>query len=356
MVAPPFLAVPPEHDGGAEVVVAELVDGLVDRGAEVVLFSTADSRGGFRHPCEVRALFEEAQWPPSIYAEVDHSAFVFQELLDGDDDFDLVHTHCPTLLPLASLLGTPVVSTLHHQRQEDLSRLYGSHPEVGYACSSARQRELCGPFELGAVIHHGINPGRFRLGAVRPDAVAFLGRLSEVEGPHLAIDVALRAGLAIRVGGQPHPRDAEFVEAALRSRMSEPHVEHLGEVGHSDKVELLSTARALLFPIDWEEPFGLAALEAMVCGCPVIAFRRGAAPELIDEGITGFLAEDEGQMVELLHGPARPGVFDRAACREHAIRRFSAARMVDDYLDLYASAIQRAALEPLIEFTPDLST
>ncbi|MGI5862570.1 MAG: glycosyltransferase family 4 protein [Myxococcales bacterium] len=338
MVSTPFVPVPPRQYGGTELVVAELIDGLVDRGVEVTLFAAGDSQGGYRRACPVRSWFKDSTWPPSVFKELEHTSFALGELLAGHGEHDLVHAHCPTFLPLSQHLGLPVVYTLHHPYDAELCRLYAGFPRVTYVSISARQQQLCGPFARGAVVHHGIGPERYRLGRVCPDTVAFLGRLSRVKAPHRAIDVAAAAGLRIRVGGRPHEEDAGYFRAELQQRLGAPHVEYLGEIGHEPKVELLSTSRALLFPIEWEEPFGLVMIEAMLCGCPVIAYARGSAPEVIDEGITGFFARDEEHMVKLLEGPARPEVFDRKRCREHAVRRFSAARMVDDYLRVYRAA------------------
>jgi glycosyltransferase involved in cell wall biosynthesis len=337
-------------------VIAELVDGLVDRGAEVTVFATGDSRGGYRHPCRVRALFPRGAWPPNPYLELEHCAFALRELLAQDDGFDVVHAHCPSLLPLAHHLAleTPLVLTMHHALEPALAQLYRRHPKVEFAAISARQLELCGPLEHSAVIHHGLDPERYCLAKPRADTVAFLGRLSEVKAPHVAVDVARRAGLKLRIGGRAHDDDRAYYRREVGWRLEQAHVEYLGEVNHARKVELLSTSRALLFPVDWEEPFGLAALEAMLCGCPVVAFRRGAIPEIVDEGVTGFFARDPEQMAQILSGPAHPARFDRARCRAHAARRFEARRMVDAYLALFERARARERRPALAAGEPEL--
>lgn len=349
MVSTPFVPVPPRQYGGTELVVAELIDGLVERGARVTLFAAGDSRGGYHRACPVRSWFKDSTWPPSVYKELEHSSFALGELLARQGEFELVHAHCATFLPLTLQLDLPVIYTLHHPYDDELCRLYGDFQRITYVAISARQQQLCGPFARGAVIHHGVDPERYRLGQVRPDTVAFLGRLSRVKAPHRAIEIAAAAGLRLRIGGRAHEEDAEYFRAEVRPRLGGPLVEHLGEIGHEPKVELLSTSRALLFPIEWEEPFGLVMIEAMLCGCPVIAYARGAAPEVIDEGITGFLARDEKQMVELLEGPAHPDLFDRKRCRAHAAGRFSAARMVADYLRVYQAAHLQALAEREVE-------
>jgi glycosyltransferase involved in cell wall biosynthesis len=347
MVSTPFVAVPPPQYGGTELIVAELVDGLIERGHKVVLFATGDSTGGYRHHCPVRARFPSRVWPPSAYAEADHSAFAYRQIARGG--FDLVHAHCPASLPFARFASTPTLFTIHNGCFPELKALYARHHDIDFVSISRRQQQLCGPLPRCTVIHHGVDPSRYRLAEPRTDTVAFLGRLSAVKGPHVAIDVALAAGLRIRLGGRHHEEDEPYYQAELKRRLEQPRVEHLGEVSHEPKVELLSTARAMLFPIEWEEPFGLVMIEAMLCGCPVIAFAHGAAPEVIDEGITGFIARDPQHMLELLQGPARPEFFDRRRCRAHAAMRFNSDRMVDDYLRLYEQ-ISQAAIGPVTGF------
>lgn len=351
MVSTPFVSVPPVQYGGTELIVAELVDGLTERGVEVTLFATGDSRGGFKHRCPVRAWFQGPTWPPTFFKELEHCAFAARELL-RDGGFDLVHAHSPTMLPLVAMLPVPTVYTVHHPYSEEYCTLYQHIPAVTYVSISRRQEQLCGPFTRGEVIHHGLDPARYRLAPVRPDSVAFLGRLAEVKAPHVAIDAARRAGLRIRIGGQPHEEDAAYFAEQVRPRLSQRHVDYLGEVGHEAKVELLSTARALVFPIAWEEPFGLVVIEAMLCGCPVVAYARGAVPEIVDEGVTGFIARDEAQLASILVGPASPARFDRERCRAYASERFGAGRMVDDYLRLYEARLREARLEHEHEHEP----
>lgn len=356
VISTPFLSVPPPHYGGTELVVAELVDGLLERGADVTVFATGDSRGGFRRACEVRAVFASAAWPPDPFVELEHCAFALREIASDEAPFDLVHAHTPSFLPLARRLlpETPLVLTLHHGFDPSLTGLYQRHADVAFAAISARQLELMGPLERSAVIHHGLSPDRYRLGEVRADAVAFLGRLARVKAPHLAVDVARVAGLTLRIGGEPHAEDRDYFREEVSPRLRQPHVEYLGAVDHPRKLELLSTARALLFPIDWEEPFGLVAVEAMLCGCPVVAFPRGAVPELIEEGVTGFIARDPEHMAQLLVGPAHPERFDRGRCRARAATRFSARRMVDDYLELFERARSpEIAAHPLAAGDPE---
>lgn len=343
MVAPPFVKVPPDSYGGTELIIAELIDGLIERGADVTLYASGDSRGGFLDRCEVRSLYASARWPPSSRIEQEHVAFAATDIAHRRNEFDLVHSHVPSFVQMSRGLQLPIVHSIHHDLQPTLCAAYQLHPEIEYVAISHRQRELCGPFPRSHVVHHGLDPSRFRCAAsLRDDCgVAYISRLSRCKGPHLAIDVARAAGLRIQLGGLPHvPEDSAFFDDYVEWRLQSDHVIWYGEVDHMRKTAMLANSRALLFPIEWEEPFGLVIIEAMLSGCPVVAFGRGAAPELIEEGITGFIARDEHEMVEILRGPAHPARFDRERCRRRAICRFSSDRMVNDYLKVYLAAIQ----------------
>ncbi len=345
IVAPPFVPVPPGAYGGTELIVAELVDGLIERGADVTLYACGTSRGGLRHGCEVRSFFRTPLWPPSEQAELEHAAFVVRDMLSRPGGFDLVHSHVPSFLPLASRLNLPVVHTIHHDAKSPHCATYANLPEVEYVAISERQQRLCGPFARAHVVHHGLDPTRYRLARNTPRddcGVAFIGRLSRSKGPHLAIDVARAAGLRIQLGGEAHePEDSGYFADDLEWRLACDHVTWYGPVDQSRKADILTCARALLFPISWEEPFGLVMIEAMLSGCPVVAFRRGSVPEIVEEGVTGFIVRDEEEMAAILRGPAHPARFDRARCRRRAIERFASDRMVDDYLAVYATAFER---------------
>ncbi|HEX7622149.1 MAG TPA: glycosyltransferase family 4 protein [Anaeromyxobacteraceae bacterium] len=325
LVSTPFAAVPPRGYGGTELVVHELARGLSAAGHQVTLFATGDSRGP-----DVRWLFERPVWPPAEQAELRHCAAAARAI--AQEGFDVVHAHAPAMLALAPGLGAPVVYTLHHAHDERLTRCYTRRPLVTYVAISARQAAL-EPELACELVHHGLDPTRHPPGDGRRDDAVFLGRLSPCKGPELAIEAARAAGVAIRLAGEVHAADATPEWAGrLRAALTLPRVEHLGPVSGERKLELLGGARALLMPILWEEPFGLVMIEAMLCGTPVIAFPRGAAPEIIDEGLTGFLVDSSEEMAAVL-GQLRG--FDRTACRRRAGERFGAGRMVRDYERVY---------------------
>lgn len=330
MISTPFVPVPPPRYGGTELIVAELVQGLAAAGHQVTLFATGDSAppSGVR----LRSRFAEPVWPPDAYAELDHVAFAVEELLLAGEAFDLVHAHVPAALPFAKLLPKPLVYTVHHDNGVEYARLRSLYQRcsVHFVAISERQRQLIPELAEASVVHHGI--GAAPLGAGRGGYCAFLGRFAREKGVHWAIDAAQAARLPIRLGGGPHWRDRDYFVAEVAPRLSLPGVVSLGEVGGRKKEELLGEARALLFPIDWEEPFGLVMIEAMLMGTPVLAFGRGAVPEVVEEGVTGFVCRDLSEMVARL---TDLGQFDRPRCRRRALERWTTPRMVRDYMTVY---------------------
>jgi glycosyltransferase involved in cell wall biosynthesis len=257
---------------------------------------------------------------------------------------DLVHAHSFVALALARLHPeVPLLYTIHHERDEELSEFYRHFPDAWYVAISADQKDREVPLPRVEVIHHGLDPNRFEVTAKAADYVAFVGRFAPVKGPHTAIDAAGRAGVPIRVGGEVHDVNREFGEREVLPRLEQPHVRDLGLIGPEVKIPLLRDARALLAPIEWNEPFGLVLIEAMLSGCPVVAFPRGSVPELVEPEVTGFVVHDEREMTDLLRPGSRLDAFDRVRCRERAIVRFSRDRMVENHVRLYEQAIRHAS-------------
>jgi glycosyltransferase involved in cell wall biosynthesis len=334
MISTPFVAVPPRGYGGTELIVSTLAEALHARGHQVTLFATGDSQSR----AELGALYPVAQWPPDPLTDVNHVSWALQQV--RDEPFDVVHAHSAVALGMARLLpALPLVYTLHHERDETLSRFYRYLPRARYVAISADQaaREVALP--RLEVIHHGLDPAAHAWTERPGDYLCFVGRFTEVKGPHTAIDVAARAGMPIRVAGEVHAPDHAFAEREVLPRLVASHVTYVGCVGPAAKRPLLRDARALLAPIAWNEPFGLILIEAMLSGCPVVALRRGSVPELVEEGVTGFVADTPDEMVALVRPDGPLARFDRRRCRARAVERFSAARMVADYERCYARAI-----------------
>lgn len=322
------VAVPPVAYGGTELVIAELARGLEALGHDVTVYATGDSSPAG----QLRYRFRRPVWPPDDLAELRHAAFAWHHVATHDPPFDLVHVHQAPAAAFSAMHDVPVALTLHHARDESLVDYYLDFPDVHYVAISSRQAELVPELQFAQVIHHGLDPARYPAGRGDGGHCAYLGRLSAEKGPHEAIEAAVAAGVPLRMGGAPHWSDGAYFEGEIRPRLARDPVTWLGELGHDGKLELLRGARALLFPIAWEEPFGLAMIEAMLVGTPVLAFPRGSVPEIVEEGITGFVVRDRAEMTERLRAI---GDFDRERCRARAIERWSTSRMARDHAELY---------------------
>jgi glycosyltransferase involved in cell wall biosynthesis len=336
MVSTPFVSVPPRGYGGTELFCSMLCDALVARGHSVTLFATGDSecRG------ELRALYPRANWPPAATTELAHVRWALHELSRSAEPYDAVQINSAVGIRVGAELGIPLVYTLHHERDEALSQIYADHPQVWYVAISRRQMQLEIPLPRMSVIHHGLSPDLYPPSTVDEGYAVHIGRFAPEKGTHLAIEAALAAGTRIVVAGRCHdkPGDKRHYEQHIAPHFGNPRVHYVGEADHPRKLALLRGARSLLCPIRWEEPFGLIAVEAMLVGTPVIGFRRGSFPEIIDEGVTGFLVDDVRQMAEVLRNLRG---FDRAACTARARERFSADRLAADYERLFESCMQQ---------------
>lgn len=329
MISSPFLPVPPTEYGGTELVVYELVEGLIDRGHEVTLFAPGDSHTR----AELRSLFPSSKWPPETLVDLNHVTWAMRQVGRG---FDVVHAHSAVALSLQRLVsGPPLVYTIHHERDNHLSEYYSYCHDAHFVAISADQARREIPLPSCRVIHHGLDPSRYLWSRHPANYVCFVGRLTAVKGPHTAIDISAKAGTPIRIAGEVHPPDRPFADRELSWRFGLSHVGYLGSIGTPIKVPLLRDARALLAPITWNEPFGLILIEAMLSGCPVVAFGRGSVPELVEPGVTGFIAESFEHMVDLIRPGGSVEGFDRERCRKRAVERFSRNRMVDEYEKLY---------------------
>ena len=339
VLSTPFASVPPSGAGGIERFVHELTEGLVDRGHDVTLYATADSTTRAR----LVALEPHAAGPPDLLRHQFHSAWALHAALA--EPFEVFHVQSAADVLLSRFVGRrAVVCTLHDPCAEEVSRrVFARMPEVFYVAVSRDQVERELPLPRLRVIHHGLAPADYPAPADSQGYACFLGRLAPVKGAHLAIDVAAAAGLPIRIAGGKDPGEPGYFARELQPRLGRPGVEWLGEVGMEGKVALLRNARVLLSPHRWAEPFGLAMVEAMLCGCPVVASALGSAPELVDEGVTGFVARSTREMARLIAPGGPLDGLDRGRCRQRAVERFGRARMVAEYEALYAEACAAAA-------------
>ena len=335
LISTPFVPVPPKGYGGTELVVAELAKALTAKGTDVVVYATGDSD---LPGIEVRSYFPAAQWPPDRDIERIHATWSLRDAARDPRGFDVVHVHSPGAVEMARISPWPVICTLHHHHVPELSDLYARTPEVrliAISRSQARQETA----KVAAGVLHGLDPSRYRP-MDEQGYLLFLVRYDRVKGVAAAIEVASRARLPLVMAGEPHERD--YFDAEVQPLIARHGVLELGPVGGSRKAALLARARALLFPIEWEEPFGLVTIEAMLSGVPVLGTSRGAVPEILDDGITGVICDDPAEMVAAARIADK--LFDRRRIRTGAIQRWSAARMADDYLEQY----RRAQAEPFV--------
>lgn len=342
-VAPLHESVPPRLYGGTERVVAYLTDELVRQGHEVTLFASGDSEtlAELRPLCE-RALRLEGK---KVIDPLAHHVRMLEMVAQEASEFDILHYHVEYIhFPVARRLRVPNVTTLHGRLDiPDIHPIYREFEEMPLvSISDAQQRPMPWANWI-ATVHHGLPEGLHVPQEKRGDYLAFLGRICPEKGVDRAIEIARRAGMPLKIAAKIDAVDRAYFESEIRKLLADPLVEYVGEIGEREKSDFLGHAYALLFPIDWPEPFGLAMIEAMACGTPVIAFRRGSVPELIDDGVTGYVVDD---ISEALNAVERVEALDRRICRQVFERRFSAARMCADYVTAYRR---------ICDIDPDLS-
>lgn len=311
---------------------ADLARELVALGHGLTVFATGDSKSAGTR-C---SFFDAPVWPPDAFAELRHSTHAWEQI--ARSSFDVVHVNTPTAIPFASFVHVPTIATVHHARVDAVAAHYAAHPNVFFNAISKRQRDLSPEVPFRAIIHHGLRAEHYPAGAGDGGYCAFLGRFAQEKAPHLAIDAARAAGMPLRLAGEANPTDRDYAEAEVVPRLG-PGITCVGEVGYEAKLDLLRGARCLLMPIQWEEPFGLVLVEAMLVGTPVIAFDRGSVHEIVDEGVTGFLCHTVDEMATRI---GQVGAIDRGRCRERARARWGASRMAREYVDLYRRAIDSA--------------
>jgi glycosyltransferase involved in cell wall biosynthesis len=323
-------SVPPRSYGPWEQVASTLTEGLVARGHDVTLFATADSVTSARLHAEAPAGYEEDDSVDAKVYEALHIASAFERA----DEFDVISNQFD-FLPLAfsRLVRTPVVTTIHGFSSERIVPVYRTYDDVGHYVSisdSDRHPEL----HYAATIHHGIDVESFTFGSGGGGYLLFLGRIHPDKGTHLAIEVARRTGLRLVIAGVVH--DEHYFRTQVLPSVDGIEVSYVGPVGPTDRDRLLGGAVALLHLISFDEPFGLSVAESLAAGTPVVAYARGSMPEIIRNGVTGFLV---GSVLGAVAAVRQCGTLDRAACRADAAERFSADRMVADYEQLFADVV-----------------
>ncbi|MHB8642280.1 MAG: glycosyltransferase family 4 protein [Gaiellaceae bacterium] len=337
VIAPPWFPVPPTGYGGIEWVVSLLADGLVEGGHDVTLFASGDSHTKAKldaiHPVA------PSEWIGRSFWELRHVLHCYERA----DDFDVINDHSgPFAATLGAAVATPVVHTVHGPLDGEPGELYDQVQRVAHDTAlislSMNQRKPRPNYNWIANCPNALDLSVYPFRPQQGEYLLFLGRMSPDKGAHRAVAVAMEAGLPLKIAGKMRePKEREYFDEFVG-----PHVgngiEWLGEVSHGEKVELLQHARATLFPIEWEEPFGLVMIESMACGTPVIATNRGAVPEVIENGRSGIIVDDYRIMAAAVQEADR---IDPRECRRYVEEHFSPLRMVGDYVRAYSEAIER---------------
>jgi glycosyltransferase involved in cell wall biosynthesis len=335
-IAPLTESIPPKLYGGTERVIHWLTEELVALGHEVTLFASGDSR---------TSADLVPVWPKALRldGEVCDSNALHMMMLElvrrQAPEFDLLHFHLDYYpFSLFSRQQTPFVTTLHGRldlpEHQPVFTAFSSVPVVSISDAQRRPVPQAGWVRT---IHHGLPSALLSPQPAKPTYLAFMGRISPEKGADQAIHIAQRCGLSLRIAAKVDKVDRDYFEQHIHPLLDSPAVEFIGEISDAEKSEFLSGAIALLAPIDWPEPFGLVTIEAMACGTPVIAFNRGAVPEIIEHGMTGFVVEDQTSAAAAV---AKTGSLSRATIRSRFEQRFTARRMADDYVVLYRELIE----------------
>jgi glycosyltransferase involved in cell wall biosynthesis len=336
-VAPLIESVPPKHYGGTERIVSYLTEELVRGGHEVTLFGSGDSVTNARLiPSCRHSLRENKRCKDPVAREV----ILIDQVLEHAREFDLIHFHTGYLhFAISRHLPVPHITTLHGRLDlPDLILLYQRFSDVPVISISTAQRVPLPWANWQATVYHGLPSKLFRFQPGPGDYLAFLGRICPEKRPDRAIEIAKRAGMRLKIAAKVDRTDRRYFKRVVEPLLNDPGVEWVGEISDQDKNEFLGNAYALLFPIDWPEPFGLVMIEAMACGTPVIAYEAGSVSEVMEHGVTGFVVNGLDEAVEAIGHVSN---LSRARCRETFEKRFTASRMASDYVKLYRRTVDR---------------
>lgn len=334
-VAPLCESVPPLKYGGTERVVSYLTEELVALGQDVTLFASGDSQTTAKLvPGSERSL----RLSGNCSDHLAHHVAMLDDVMHMAPEFDVIHFHIDYIhFPLSRYCSLPSVTTLHGRLDlPDLLPVYKHFSDAPLISISFAQRKPLSRVNWVGNVYHGLPADLHAFYPQGGDYLAFLGRISPEKRVDRAIEIARRAGMPLKIAAKIDAADREYYESVIKPLMEDPNVEFIGEIGEHEKAEFLGNAYAYLFPIDWPEPFGLTMIEAMACGTPTIAFHRGSVPEVMQEGVTGFIVDDMDQAVAAVDKIAS---IERTACRNVFDKRFTATRMAEQYIDLYQSMV-----------------
>lgn len=333
-VSPLYESVPPKLYGGTERVVSYLTEELVSQGHQVTLFASGDSVTSARliAPCQRSLRLKE-----NCIDQLAHHFLMLEMLQQRLKEFDVIHYHMDYLhFPLSRVNKKPHLTTMHGRLDiPDIFPLHREFREMPLVSISNSQRSPLRGANFIGTVYHGLPLTEIKYNESEGGYLAFLGRICPEKRLDLAIEIAIKCGIPLKIAAKVDKADKEYYQTVIKPLLDHPLIEYLGEIGEGYKPDFLGNAMALLFPIDWPEPFGLVMIESMACGTPVIAFRHGSVVEIVDEGVTGFVLNSVVEAVEVINYKIPD--FDRALCREIFEKRFTAKRMTADYLELYQS-------------------
>jgi len=329
-VAPLSESVPPKLYGGTERVVATLTDELVRQGHEVTLFASGDSETDATLVAPVPRALRLAKSADPLALHL----LMVEHVAQRASEFDIIHFHtAPLHFSLARRLTTPHVTTLHGRLDlPEVITLYGEFSDLPLVSVSDAQREPLPELNWVATVYHGLPNRDLQFKAAKGRYLAFLGRISPEKRVDRAIDIAKACGWPLKIAAKVDPADQVYFDQCIQPLLDHPLVEYVGEITEAQKGDFLGNALALLFPIDWPEPFGLVMIESMACGTPVVAIRGGSVPEILEHGVTGYICDNLDQAIDATR---RVHTLDRRTCRKAFERRFTAARMAEEYSQLY---------------------
>ena len=344
-VAPLYESVPPRLYGGTERVVSWLTEKLVSLGHDVTLFASGDSVTNARL---VPACRKALRLDPDCVDRLAHHYLMVEEVFARAEEFDLIHFHIDYLHFSRSRRDRVRNITTLHGRLDipDLVPIFKEFREMPLVSISEAQRRPLSWANWRGTVHHGLPANSLSLHASDGQYLAFLGRISPEKGLDRAIEIAIRSGMPLKVAAKIDAADREYHETVIKPLFRHPLIDFIGEIGHSEKAEFLGNARALLFPIEWPEPFGLVMIEALACGTPVIAYPFGSVPEIMLDGVAGFVVSNIPEAVKAVE---RIGEIDRRACRQHFELNFTDARMAEEYLSIYQELVDPASASITVE-------
>lgn len=341
LLAPFEEPVPPKKYGGTELVVYNLVEELVTLGHDVTLIASGDSTTTAKLAPAVKQAIRVLPKArnPQMRMALNYQGLANALTLIVKDDFDILHNHYGwPLLMFKDLLNCPVVTTLHGTLSDPTEQeMYTLHEEAPYISISDSQRRHGPHLNYIDTVYNGIQVERFEFNATPKDYLAFLGRISPQKGPEYAIEIAKKVGQRLIIAAKVDPVDEDYFEQIIEPLIDGEQISFIGEVDHIGKVNLLKNARALLSPLQWDEPFGIVNVEALACGTPVITINRGSMPEIIINGKVGFLCSNIDEMIECA---ANIDTISRKACRSHAEQYFTARRMAEHYVQIYKTLLR----------------